>query len=196
MGTNIVYFVLGSENRRRVVREILKYPRRQWVCSALEDLTKISHATVFRTLRGLKDLGMLKSTKVNKKDIIYELVDSPIVEEINRMMNVEEIANKKIARMFVNKIRSKAINAVILYGSSVNGEVKAGSDIDVLIILSRPNKTLEEKIFDIAAKLSSRVNKTISPMIMNKMEIEKEKKTQFIKAVKEDMELLYGDKPF
>jgi len=74
--------------------------------------------------------------------------------------------------------------------------MKPESDIDVLIILNKHDKVSEEKILNIAAGVSSKSNKTISAVIMDIKEINKEKSGQFIKSVKADMELIYGKKPF
>ena len=196
MRTDAISFVLGSENRKRIIKTIFEYPKRQWSCSSLEELTKISHATVFRTLDGLKDFGVLKSIKINKKDIIYELVSSPLSKELKRIINIEKITARNIANNFINKIKSKHVYSAILYGSSIKGNLKPESDIDVLIILNKHNKNLEKKIFDIAAALSSKLNRTISIIIMDIKEINKEKDSQFIKSVRADMEVIYGKKPF
>lgn len=189
-------FVLSSENRKSIVRTLFEYPKRQWSCSALEDLTKISHATVFRTLNGLLNFGILKSIKINKKDIIYELVSSPLSKELKKVLHIENAAAKKILSEFLKKIKSKSIYSIVLYGSFVEGSIKPESDIDVLIILGAHDKILEEKILDIAASMSSKSNKTISAVIMDIKEISEEKNSQFIKSVQDNMELIYGKKPF
>ncbi len=197
MRTNIISFVLSSENRRTIVKTIFEYPKRQWSCSALEELTKIPHATVFRTLKGLKYFSILKSVKINRKDILYELVsDSPIAQELKRTLDIEKITAKKIANRFVDKIKSKKIISAVLYGSSISGDIKPESDIDILIILNKHDKPLEKEILDIAAELSSKLNKTLSVTIMDIEEINKEKDSQFIKSIKSNMEMLYGKKPF
>ncbi len=197
MRTNIISFVLSSENRKRIVKTIFEYPKRQWSCSALEELTRIPHATVFRTLKGLKDFNILKSVKINRKDILYELVsDSPIAQELKRTLDIEKITAKKIANRFVDKIKPKKIISAILYGSSISGDIKPESDIDILIILNKHDKPLEKEILDIAAELSSKLNKTLSVTIMDIEEVNKEKDSQFIKSIKSNMEMLYGKTPF
>ena len=196
MRTDVISFILGSENRKKIVRTLLEYGERQWSCSFMEELSKVSHATVFRTLDGLKEFGILKGIKINKKDIIYELVDSPLVEEIERILNIEKSIIKRIVEDFVKEIRLKEVYSIILYGSSVKGEMKPGSDIDILVVLDKENEEIEKELFDKAAERSSELNKTLSLVIMGKKEVRKEKESQFIKSVKENMELLYGKEPF
>src|SRR3989338_1136597 len=196
MRTDVILFVLSSENRKSIVRTIFEYHKRQWSCSALEDLTKISHATIFRTLKGLLNFGILKSIRINKKDVLYELVSSPLSNELKKIIDIEKITTKKITNKFANKIKSKRIYSIFLYGSIVKGNLRPESDIDILIILNKHDKITEEKIFNIAAELSSKSKKTISSVIMDIKEINKEKNGQFIKSVKANMELIYGKKPF
>ena len=197
MRTDIIPFVLGSENRKQIVRTIFEYPQRQWSCSALEELAKKSHATVFRTLNDLRAFGILKSTKINKKDILYELVkDSPFVQELKRLLSLDKTMANKIARTFVNKIKSKKLYSAMLYGSAVTEKLRPNSDIDILLILDKHNGLSERRIFDVAAELSSKVNRTISATIMGRAELNKEKNSQFISSVKENSEVLYGKEPF
>ena len=95
MRTNILSFVLASENRKDIVETLFEYPKRQWSCYTLEDLTKIPHATVFRTLKGLLNFGILKSIRINKKDVLYELVSSPLSNELKKIIDIEKITTKK-----------------------------------------------------------------------------------------------------
>jgi len=197
MRTDIISFVLSSENRKRIVKTIFEYPKRQWSCSALEELTKIPHATVFRTLKGLKEFNILKSVKINRKDMLYELVrDSPMAQELKRILDIEKITAKKIADKFIDEIKSKQVLSAVLYGSSISGDIKPESDIDILIVLNKHDKPLEKEILDIAAELSTKMNKTLAVTIMDLKEINKEKDSQFIKSVKSNMGVLYGKSPF
>src|SRR3989344_25910 len=178
MKYDIISFVWGSDNRKEIIKVIVEYPSRQWSCSALEELTEISHATVFRTILGLKEFGILKSLKVNKKDILYELSKSPFVEEVRKILDINKLTSQKIAKDFSKKIRFNGVNGIILYGSSVKGEIKAGSDVDILVIVHKHNKGLERELFNIAAEYSSKINRTISLVMMDKKEIKKEKSSR------------------
>src|SRR3989344_4386462 len=196
MKTDIISFILASENRKKVTMTIFEYPKRQWSCSALEEITKIPHSTVFRTLEGLKEFGILKGFKINKKDFLYEMSENPLIEDLRKILDINNITSRKIAEKFVDKIKSSKIYSIILYGSSVSGNIKPDSDIDVLIILNKNDKKFEQGLFTKSASYSSVVNKTVSLVIMDKLEIKKEKNSQFIKSVKENMKVIYGKKPF
>jgi len=193
MRTDIISFI-APENRKLIIRTILKYPNRQFTSSLIEDLTKISHPTVFRTLKGLKEFNILKTIKLDKKTIIYELAkDSILTKEIKRTLNIQQTEIKEIAKQLTNKIKSKETHSIILYGSSKK-QINKDSDIDILIILKKPNKLLEQEIQNTLSILSSKFNKTIHSIFLTLKETKKQ--TIFIKTVKSDMEILYGENPF
>ena len=192
MRTDILSFVLASENRKGIVKALFEYPKRQWSCTAVEEATKLPHATVFRALKGLTYFGILKSIRINKKDVLYELAESPLAAELKRAINIDKIAARSIAMEFASKIKRKA-ESVILYGSSAKGSLKPESDIDILVVA---DKSYRKDIFDAAAGISIKFNKTISPVVIDKKELNREKKSQFMRSVKENMEVLYGKNPF
>lgn len=197
MRTDLLSFVMESENRKRVVTALFEQPKRLWSCSSVEETSGTSHATAFRTMQGLAEFGILKTMRINRKDIIYELVqNSPWAKELQRTLQLDKIAAREAAIKFVRRIKSTKVGAVIQYGSSVRGKMKADSDIDVLIIIKKHDKELELKLLNMASKLSSEVNRTMSATIMSSTEVQAEKNQQFLISVKANHEVLYGKTPF
>ena len=134
----------------------------------------------------------MKSVRINKKDMLYELAESPLAAELKRAINVDKIAARGIAMDFVSKIKRQAESAV-LYGSSAKGSLKPESDIDILVVA---DKAYRKDILDAAAGISQKSNRTISPVVIDRKELNKEKKSQFMRSVKENMDVLYGKSPF
>lgn len=197
MKKSIAAFVLGSENRKKIVQTLLDYPMRQWSCTAMEEITKLPHATVFRTLTALVSFGFLKTTKINKRDILYELCGkSPGVMEVIHVLHIQQTSLKDVIQVFVTKIKKKNILSILLYGSVVKNTFQPESDIDVLIILKKADVALEKKILAEASAYSSEINKTIAPTVITVSDFAKEKNSQFLLSVKQSMEVLYGKDPF
>lgn len=200
MVTNIISYIMSSEPRIKIVKTLLEYDTRIWSCYWVEDTTKLPHATVYRVIEKLVEFGLLRTERINKRDIIYRLViDSPYVKELKRILDIDRIIAKEIAETVVKQIKKAKINdikCIMLYGSSVKGNMKPNSDIDILIFLKKLKKKIEKEIQDIAAEYSYITNKAISVMTMDLKEIEKEKDQQFLKSVKEDIVVLYGKAPF
>src|SRR3989344_6008948 len=138
MRTNVIGYVLGSENRIKIVRKLLEYPGRQWSCSFLEDLTGLSHATVYRTIQRLLSYKLLTSVKTNRRDVLYILVmDSLLLKELAKSFDIDQITAKTVANMFAKNVPKKGIESIILYGSTVKGNRTLDSDIDILIIVTK-----------------------------------------------------------
>ncbi len=188
--------VLNSEKRRKIVRTLLEYPRRQWSCTFLEQATRLSHPTVFRTLRELAGWGILRTFKVNKRDLVYELAArSPWAEELKKVITIETVTSRRIAYEIITKVKKKIVVA-ILYGSSVTGQMKSDSDIDLLLVVDHHNKKEEKIIYDTAAELSQKVNRSLAVLIMDRLEVKKEMTGQFLQSVRAGHEVLYGKTPF
>jgi len=194
MRTDILSYALASEKRKQIVKTLFSYPERLWSCSALEEVTKLSHPTVFRTLRDLQYYRVLHVTRVSKKNIVYKLeIGSPFITELQRAMNVYKITAEKVADEFASMIKMY-VNIILLYGSTVRGGMTPESDIDILVIVK--DKTNINKIQDSAGELSVKIGKPISVVVMTTAEFNKEKKKQFIQSVRENHKVLYGKSPF
>ncbi|MDP3639728.1 MAG: nucleotidyltransferase domain-containing protein [Nanoarchaeota archaeon] len=176
-----------------MVKTLLQQPRRLWSCSHLEELTKLPHATVFRTLQGLWEFGVLRSTRINKRDLVYEVVEeSPLLQKVEEALDIDYRIAKAIALQLLDTLQKKEIFALLLYGSSLTGKMTPHSDIDVLVVLEKRHPSSEKHIFDSAAKLSIKINKTISVTILSKKEIDREREKAFLQSIKSCHEVLYG----
>ena len=61
---------------------------------------------------------------------------------------------------------------IILFGSTVMGNATAGSDIDICIIVPNLNRNIRDMILDISWEASFESGKVISPVIVERKEIE------------------------
>lgn len=196
MRTNLLGYLLGSEKRKILIKTLLDYPKRQWTCSSLEDVAKLSHATVFRIITELNNFGLLKQYRLSKKTIIFELVHSPILEQVKTVLSAEKQGFKEIAQELVALIKPKKPQAIFLYGSVAEDRIKAGSDIDILVIVSKNTPKIQKFITDQAAIISLKYNQTLSPIIIAQKEflkLEKKRDKFILNAIAG--ELLYGKTP-
>jgi predicted nucleotidyltransferase len=197
MRTNAINYILSSEKRKRIFRMLLEYPERQWSCPAVEGLTKLSHPTVFRTLNGLARYGILKTFKLSRKTIIFELTKNPLAEQINKIIDVERESLLSIARSFFESIFSRNVIFGAVFGSVAKGGSSDTSDIDILLLVKNEDELLTNEILDKAAELSADFGRTISPTIMTGKEFSRllRRKDRFATEASANMEVLHGKKP-
>ena len=191
-----LHALLASDNGRRIIGELNNRPRMLWSCSAMEDATGIPHASVFRAFRVLAGYGVLSQQKVNRRDLVFDLVRSPLTENLAAALRLQEEAAASIARTFAVSVRKLSVSAVVLFGSAAAGHMKQGSDIDILVVAAGRDAVLERAIQGSAAGLSAEMNQTISVVIMGKAEMARERRGAFLSSVRKDMVLLHGTDPF
>lgn len=189
--------IVDSEKKRRVVGILLQFPKRPWSCSSVEELTGLPHATAFRIVKDLSDYGILKSVKVNRKDILYELVrESPFTKQLEGLLLAEQKAIREMAGFLKKKIVSGNVNCILLFGSSVKGTYKPRSDIDILVVVRQKSAGEIRRIQDKAAEVSVLFNKTLSVQVIGADDLRMAQKDPFLSSVKEHHEVIYGKEPF
>ncbi len=191
-----LHALLASENGRRIIQELVARPRMLWSCAAMEDATGIPHASVFRAFRVLAGYGVLSQQKVNRRDLVFELVRSPLTDNLAAALRLQEEAAASIARTFAASVRKLSVSAVVLFGSAAAGHMKQDSDIDILVVLERRNPALERRIHGHAAGLSAEMNQTVSVVVFGKAELARERRGAFLTSVRKDMVLVHGTDPF
>lgn len=92
----------------------------------------------------------------------------------------------EIAKTFANKINSKYIQQIILYGSVARGEDNEDSDIDILIITDY-YELIEDLISEEVLNVISNENEYISTNIMTKEHYEKTKDFSFLTNIKNEV---------
>jgi predicted transcriptional regulator len=83
--------LLGSENRRKVVKAILDRPG-IWSYPELEKVTRVPHATVWRTVLDMERAKILKSKLIGRRTKIFSLVeDSPYISLLRSVINLVDV---------------------------------------------------------------------------------------------------------
>ena len=190
-------YLYTSDNRKQIFQTLTDYPDRTWSCPSVEEATKLPHATTFRTLKELVGLGVLKTSRLSRKTLIFELAKGPLVQTTKNMLQAENEALITMAKEFAGEIASKKVISCVVYGSVAEGRATAQSDIDVLVLVKQKDKTAEREMFDAAARLSTDFNKTISPLIMTEKEFKSalSKNEPLALNIIEKNVVIYGKKP-
>ncbi|KKO19975.1 MAG: nucleotidyltransferase domain-containing protein [Candidatus Brocadia sp.] len=99
----------------------------------------------------------------------------------------------KIAREFANSVRKKLENHVkeiILFGSRARGDFTEGSDYDILIVVDKRDRQIQEIILDESAEIMDKYDALIGYIVCDEDEWEKKKKFPIgLNILKEGIEI-------
>ena len=88
MKTDLFSYIAGSEGREKIAAVILSSPDKMWSITRVEEATGLPHTMVFRTLDMLKGFGILKVHKINKNDLVFEVVkNSPQTKQLENIVS-------------------------------------------------------------------------------------------------------------
>jgi len=138
--------ILGKKNNIKVLRHLIKHKNWQFNITELAKDIYINKGVLSRLIDDLEKENVIRVSKkgkiklfsINKENLFIKKTIIPLFEK-------EDIFYYEILDKFVKKIKENAIS-VIAYGSVVSKEIKLTSDIDILVIIDKKNKILEDKI--------------------------------------------------
>ena len=137
--------ILGTKNNIKVLRTLIKHKNWEFNITELARDLDINKGILSRLVENLekeniifvKRKGKIKLFGINQKN---EFIKSVIIPLFEREENFFDLVLKDF------KIKHKNVISIILYGSVATGKVKLTSDVDILIIVSRESKKLEDKL--------------------------------------------------
>lgn len=87
---NLLEF-LSSENRRVIVKALVRQNNREWSFPEFEKELDISHATVWRTVKALEKYDVIAVRKAGNKVLLFKLKQSPATKQAERLVTNQNI---------------------------------------------------------------------------------------------------------
>jgi|SRR3989344_1224079 len=152
------------DNRLKIINYLGKHIKENFTMHELSRALQIPYATFYRTLEEIPDLAE-KDRKGNA--ILVELkIDNPIVSSYLAVSSEEEkkeyLEKNPIIKRIASELDTKDV--VVLFGSYAKRKQTEKSDIDILIINKKGNKTISFSKHELLYK------KKINPIFITKME--------------------------
>ena len=186
--------ILGSKSKIRILRSILKSPKRSY---SMEDIVKdtgMSFGTVHPAMQNLVNSRIIVTQKIGRS-IAYKINRTHILfQDIKALFKSETSVFKEKAIEFVKSMEKKGLENIILFGSVAREEVIEAGDIDLLFIYS--DTKVEQKIEGHVMDFLEKYDIVISPIFLSIKETKKRIKDldDFILRTIEEGVILYGDK--
>ena len=137
--------ILGAKNSVKVVRHLAKHKVWDFNISELARDTGMNKGVLSRLIKKLeaenvidvKRKGKIKLFCINKENLFIQQAIIPLFEK-------EESFFTKQLKKIVPQLMDKSTISIILYGSVAAGKAKLTSDIDLVILVSKKSKKIEE----------------------------------------------------
>jgi predicted nucleotidyltransferase len=133
--------ILNSKPKIKILK--LLVDRSEWIFTESEIARELllPKATTHRTLKSLRDQNIVRELRKSGRLLVFQLNrDNYIVKELlEPIIKKDNVIVEEKVREFSKKIK-EFVYAVILFGSSVKGDLKPTSDIDLALITDDPKK--------------------------------------------------------
>lgn len=116
-----VHFMLTLLKRGMVLEFVLNNPTSETKVRELARKLNLSPAYISKTLKTLRDEGMIKNNRVD--------LNSPMVKALKIFLNVKKLVEKGV----IDTIKSLNVISAGVYGSWANGTNYEDSDLDIWI---------------------------------------------------------------
>jgi len=127
--------VLGSKTKIAAVRLLCAY-RKGFTGREIARSIGRNPMTVHQALRQLEVLGVVEAERVGRAKVFRLANDNPWVREVLvPLFEAEARVGAALREEILQAISGQAVSAV-LFGSRARGESRAGSDVDLLIVLA------------------------------------------------------------
>lgn len=185
--------IFGKRNNVKVLRCLIKHKDWQFNITELAKDINLNKGVLSRLINDLEReniikihrKGKIKLFSINKENLFIKEVIIPIFEK-------EDKFYYNALDKFVEKIKNGVIS-IIAYGSVVSGKIKLTSDIDVLVIINKENKVLEEKINKIKEEfLENDLLLRVDLISINELRKLYKRNDPFIKSIIKQHKILYG----
>lgn len=131
-----------TSNQRKVLDYFITKPRSKIHVRGLSNEVDISYTSVRRALKQLEERGLLE--KDEKSKMTFYTASDGEFRKAKKIINLDRLENSSIADYLDEELRPEAI---VLFGSYLEGRDKEESDIDLAVIGGR-DKELDLSSFE------------------------------------------------
>jgi len=153
--------LFGSKLRAKVLSWLLCHPDERFFVRQLETILGEDIANLSRELARLAGMGILTSESEGREKYYRANTDCPIFPELQglaiKTMGVADILMSALADV------ADRIQVAFIYGSFAQGEPRADSDVDVMIVGNVRFTEVVSALAQAQQKLGREVNPTVYP---------------------------------
>jgi len=141
-----------TKNQREVLNYFIKNPKSEVHLRGLTEEIELSYSSTRRGLKELRDRGFLESEEKGNMTL-YRPVGKKF-REAKKLVNLENLENSGLTEFLEKELRPEA---VVLFGSYLEGQDRKDSDIDLAVVGGRDK---ELNLTDFEEQLSREIQLT------------------------------------
>ena len=159
--------ILGSKAKIRILGSLAN--KKELQLSEIKISTGLSLSTVHEAIKDLVDLRILIQRNVGKTRL-YRINESNYFAKICiELINKESRAYEMILKEYAERLKSKNIESIIVFGSYARGD-KSPKDIDVLVVVE-DMLDIKRRIGELEGYIVEKYDVQISTLVFNKKEL-------------------------
>jgi predicted nucleotidyltransferase len=136
MGTNSEISMLGTtlfgKTRRAVLALLYGHPDESFYLRQIARATGAGMGALQRELKQLAGAGVIQRNEIGQQAFFKANADCPVFHELRNLI-IKTFGVADVLRAALSPLADK-IQTAFIFGSMVSGEIKQGSDLDVMII--------------------------------------------------------------
>jgi len=152
------------DNNLKIINYLGKNSGQEFTMRKLSMTAGIPYATFHRTMQEMKDLVKIKT--IGKSKVISLDMNNPVIKSYLVISSEEERKDFLKKQPVINKIAAELTvkDVVLLFGSYAKGSQRESSDIDLMIINKKGERTISFSKYEVLFK------KKINPIFLSKKE--------------------------
>jgi len=152
------------DNKLKIINYLGKNLGKSFTMHSLSKMIRVPYATFYRTIQKMKEIVIIEV--VGKSKTLSLNVGNPTIKSYLAISSEEEKEEFLKKQPIIGKIASelKTDEIVVLFGSYAKGAQREGSDIDLLIVNKRGDKSISFSKYELLFK------KKINPVFVTRRE--------------------------
>ncbi len=152
------------DNNLKIINYLGKKPGEEFTMHKLSMATGIPYATFHRTIKAMK--GLVKIKAIGKSNVVSLDTNNAAIKSYLVISSEEERKDFLKKQPIINKIAAELAvkDIVLLFGSYAKGSQRESSDIDLMVINKKGERTMSFSKYELLFK------KKINPIFLSKQE--------------------------
>ncbi len=182
--------VLGSKVKVKILRALCRYPTKRFTVRELARIIETAHTPVLKSLTELQEMNLIRMEKHGTANMITMNSKSHLYNNLTAIYNLEKDTTKQLKEKIKKLIPKVAM--IALFGSIAQKMEKAGSDIDLMIVVDDKEK-MKDAIDNARREITDEFGNLLSPIILTLSEFKKKKSLSFAQEAMKNYEIILGD---